>query len=72
MRRQIISTAAVVLLLLGATAGCSRQTQDAPGAVTPEEAAQLNDAAAMLDANSMDANQIDPDRADHANESSGS
>ena len=38
------------LLLL---AGCSGQP-DAPGEVTADEARELNDAAAMLDANSVD------------------
>ncbi|WP_199857223.1 hypothetical protein [Sphingomonas sp. EC-HK361] len=38
-------------------AACSSQPDD-PGAVTPEEAQQLNDAAAMLDANSVDANAV--------------
>lgn len=41
-----------VLLLLAA---CSSQP-DQPGAVTADEARQLNDAAAMLDANSVDLN----------------
>ncbi|MGH6615095.1 hypothetical protein [Sphingomonas sp.] len=41
------------LLLL---AGCGSGSPDTPGAVTPGEAQALNDAAAMLDANSVDAN----------------
>ncbi len=41
------------LLLLAA---CSGGGSDDPGAVTADEAAQLNDAAAMLDANSIDLN----------------
>ena len=53
----------VALLALGA---CSSH-RDQPGAVSADEARQLNDAAAMLDANSMapvntaDANTADPD-----------
>jgi hypothetical protein len=38
-------------------AGCSPASQE-PGAVTADEAHQLNEAAAMLDANSIDANSI--------------
>ncbi|QNQ11697.1 hypothetical protein [Sphingomonas alpina] len=37
-------------------AGCGSGSSDSPGAVTPGEAQALNDAAAMLDANSVDAN----------------
>jgi len=48
-RRALI---AATLLL----AACSRHHDDQPGAVTADEAAQLNDAAAMLDANSVDLN----------------
>lgn len=48
---------ALTIALLGLTA-CSSQPDD-PGAVTPEEAQQLNDAAAMLDANSVDAKALD-------------
>ena len=46
-------TATAVLLL----AACSAQP-DAPGAVTADEARQLNDAAMMLDANSVDADAV--------------
>ena len=49
---RIILSAALPLLLI-ATA-CSRDGCDDPGAVTADEAAELNDAAAMLDANSID------------------
>ena len=45
-------------LLLALTA-CSSGTTDATGA-TPSEARQLNEAAAMLDANSVDANAVAP------------
>jgi hypothetical protein len=55
-----------VVLPLALLAACSRGGDaDDPGAVTADEAAQLNDAAAMLDANSIDldaatANDTDP------------
>lgn len=48
---------ATALLLLGA---CSSHG-DQPGAVTADEARQLNDAAAMLDANSVDMNAVGSD-----------
>ena len=38
-------------------AGC-QGADSTPGAATPAEAAQLNDAAAMLDANSVDINAV--------------
>jgi len=47
-------------LLLAACHGGARDT----GAVTHEEARQLDDAAAMLDANSVDANAIDMNASD--------
>ena len=48
-------------LLAGlAIAGCSSHG-DQPGTVTADEARQLNDAAAMLDANSVDANAASSD-----------
>ncbi|WP_293876498.1 MULTISPECIES: hypothetical protein [unclassified Sphingomonas] len=51
MSRLILSATLPLLLL----AACSRGGDgDDPGAVTADEAAQLNDAAAMLDANSID------------------
>ncbi|WP_242008128.1 hypothetical protein [Sphingomonas ginsenosidivorax] len=52
--RRHLSGVALAFLLLTA---CSAQP-DAPGAVTANEARQLNDAAAMLDANSVDANAL--------------
>ncbi|WP_375395629.1 hypothetical protein [uncultured Sphingomonas sp.] len=55
MIRLPILVAAVAML-----AACSSHG-DQPGAVTADEARQLNDAAAMLDANSMDANAVTPD-----------
>lgn len=48
---------ALIAPALLVAAACSSQPDD-PGAVTPEEAQQLNDAAAMLDANSVDANAV--------------
>lgn len=45
--------AAAALLLLG----CSAEP-DQPGGVTADEARQLNEAAAMLDANSVDADVL--------------
>ncbi|VVT02197.1 conserved hypothetical protein [Sphingomonas sp. EC-HK361] len=48
---------AMIAPALLVAAACSSQPDD-PGAVTPEEAQQLNDAAAMLDANSVDANAV--------------
>ena len=46
------------LLVLSALSACS-PTSEPPGAVTRDEARQLNDAAAMLDANSVDLNAMD-------------
>ncbi|MBI0474069.1 hypothetical protein D9601_01645 [Sphingomonas sp. MA1305] len=40
-------------------AGCSRPADDQPGAVTADESRQLNEAAEMLDANSVDLNALD-------------
>ncbi len=51
MSRRLIGGASLVLLPLALLACSSEQTD--PGAVTPEEESQLNDAAAMLDANSI-------------------
>ncbi len=50
-------------LLVGAllaSSACSRSDAP-PGAVTADEAQQLNDAAAMLDQNSVDLDQINAD-----------
>jgi hypothetical protein len=41
-------------------AACSA-TPDDPGQVSPDEARQLNDAAEMLDANSIDLNEVEPE-----------
>lgn len=51
-RRRALALVAATLVL----AACSRHHDDQPGAVSADEAAQLNDAAAMLDANSVDLN----------------
>ena len=55
---------AAFLLLAACGAG-----DDAPGAVSQSEQQQLNDAAAMLDANSVDANALDTTDDDTSNES---
>jgi hypothetical protein len=47
-------------LLLASCGGGS----DAPGAATPAEARALNDAAAMLDANSVDMNAVSANETD--------
>ena len=48
------------LALMGFAPACHPKSDNQPGAVTSDEAAQLNDAAAMLEANSVDADRIDP------------
>ncbi len=50
------------LLLAGCGGG-----NDTPGAATPAEARMLNDAAAMLDANSVDMNAVSANEIDDAN-----
>ncbi len=50
----------ILLAAAGLLAACSSHG-DQPGAVTADEARQLNDAAAMLDANSVDANAVTAD-----------
>jgi hypothetical protein len=50
---------AMAIFALLATA-CSRTGDDPPGSVTADEARQLNEAADMLDANSVDLNALDP------------
>ena len=49
-----------LLLTAALLAGCGSPSPDA-GGVSASEAQQLNDAAAMLDANSVSANAIDSD-----------
>ena len=53
-----IKPAALAAFLLLAACGAR---DDAPGAVSQSEQQQLNDAAAMLDANSVDANAVSVD-----------
>ncbi len=52
MSRRILFAALPLALLVA----CSGGGRDDPGAVSADEARQLNDAAAMLDANSVDLN----------------
>jgi hypothetical protein len=56
----------LVLLPILLLAACSGSASDDPGAVTPDEAAQLNDAAAMLDANSIDLDAVTANTTDTA------
>ncbi|MDJ0275840.1 hypothetical protein QLH51_03335 [Sphingomonas sp. 2R-10] len=51
--------ATLAVLFLAACNGADQRS--APGGVTQDEAAALNDAAAMLDDNALDANAIAPD-----------
>ena len=51
--------AGMLLVAALALAGCARHS-DQPGAVTADEARQLNEAAAALDANGFDTNLVDP------------
>lgn len=55
MAKPMVGLAALLLL---AACGSGDPT---PGSVSPSEAQQLNDAAAMLDANSVDINAVDID-----------
>lgn len=53
----------IALLLPLALAACGQPDSDeGPGGVTVGEAASLNDAAAMLDANSVSANAVGADQ----------
>ena len=52
-RRHALAGAAALLL-----AGCSSRVDDT-AAITPDDQHQLNEAAAMLDANSVDADALD-------------
>lgn len=60
MSRMMLSAVLPLALL----AACSRGGSDDPGAVTADEARQLNDAAAMLDANSVDLNATTANESD--------
>jgi acetyl-CoA acetyltransferase len=57
------SIALAAAILAVSLAACSPARED-PGAVTADEAAQLNDAAAMLDADSIDLNAVTANRTD--------
>jgi hypothetical protein len=62
-----LSLMALPLALLAACHGSDRQ----PGATTPGEDKQLDEAAAMQDANSMEVNAVDMNRADQGDDSDG-
>ncbi|MEG3145767.1 hypothetical protein U1839_13985 [Sphingomonas sp. RT2P30] len=65
MRRTVLAVLTVPLVLLAA---CHGERQ--PGATTASEDKQLSDAAAMLDANSMEVNAVDSNSADDGDEDS--
>ena len=48
----------LVLPLAFALAGCGSDAPADPGGMTTSEAQELNDAAAMLDANAVDLNEV--------------
>jgi hypothetical protein len=53
------SRAIAGLLILGCmVAGCGRKAERTPGALTSSEQQQLNEAAVMLDANSVQAGSV--------------
>ena len=60
MVRSAARLATALLTAMLSLAACSAEP-DQPGGVTAEEARQLNEAAAMLDANSMDADTLGND-----------
>jgi len=60
----MIRPVAALALPLSLLAACSGGGSDEPGAVSPDEAAQLNDAAAMLDANSIDLDAVTANETD--------
>lgn len=60
---------AIVALPLALLAACHGDRQ--PGATTPGEDKQLDEAAAMLDANSMEVNAVDMNGTDQADGSDG-
>ena len=62
MRASFKATLPAAALLL--TAACNRDPDPQPGALTADDQAQLNDAAAMLDANSVDLNAVQSNEAD--------
>jgi len=62
MNRRLVAP----LLLILALPACSGGSDSNPGATSADEDRQLNDAAAMLDANSIDLNQVVTDPAQDA------
>jgi hypothetical protein len=60
---------AVLALPLALLAACHGERQ--PGATTAGEDRQLDEAAAMLDANSMEVNAVDMNSADQSDDSDG-
>ncbi|MGP7796464.1 hypothetical protein [Sphingomonas sp. CLY1604] len=56
--QRVIAALGLPLMLLATLPACSPGRSDDPGAVSADEAAQLNDAAAMLDANSIDLDAV--------------
>jgi hypothetical protein len=60
---------ALVALPLALLAACHNDRQ--AGATTPAEDKQLDDAAAMLDANSMEVNAVDMNATDQGDDSDG-
>ncbi|WP_168377358.1 hypothetical protein [Sphingomonas sp. Leaf343] len=54
---RLVGSIAVALLLVACSGG-----EDQPGTVTADEARQLNEAAEMLDANSVDPNAMTNDQ----------
>ena len=60
---------AVLALPLALLAACHGDRQ--PGATTPGEDRQLDEAAAMLDANSMEVNAVDMNSADQRDDGDG-
>lgn len=58
MRQRFGGARAALLPLLLIASGCSSEPTE-PGAVTADEERQLNDAAAMLDANSVSLEAVD-------------
>ncbi|WP_217431009.1 hypothetical protein [Sphingomonas bacterium] len=53
----------------GGLGGCTHRADD-PAALSADEQAQLNDAAALLDANGASANVVDPDVPDNTEDAS--
>jgi hypothetical protein len=64
-----IGNLAMLALPLALLAACHSDRQ--PGATTPGEDRQLDEAAAMLDANSMEVNAVDMNSADQRDDSDG-